>query len=150
MSVSWQIGPDPVYVDGVTNEFLDTTYGEETTVECLIGPTNYSGETYATPQERYDRLKDYVKYGNRVTTINTRESVKYAESGLKDPVITTLLVDIVPASDVDQARGIWGVITGGDDNYQTSVQSATISLDVIVLAEHSFGDRAAVINEFEL
>ena len=160
MSYRWYFGDqnDPVILEGHTGDFPNTTVGETFTFEFYIQDDVISDDnfdvgtlTYTTAIERYNRVKDYLQYAGYANTNTTLESAYFTEPGsYSNAPISSLLVPIWPHSDIDQARGIWGVITGGDDTTEIFGAVARVSIDVFVLAEYSdYATETDVRNAFE-
>ncbi len=157
----WYIGDtsDPVIVEGHTDSFPNTTFGEEVTFSFYIRNKEITQDdnfdpanlTYTTGADRYNRLKDYLNYAGYSTTSQTMGSVYFTEPfDFTNSPVSTLLVPIWPHQDIDQARGVWGIITGGDDTTEIFGSIARIDLDVFVLAEYSdYSTESDVRNEFE-
>ncbi len=160
MSYRWYFGDqdDPVILEGHTGDYPNTTVGESYTFEFYIQDDISSDDnftvgdlTYTTAVDRYDRLKEYLRYAGYATTSRTLGSAYFTEPlDFTEADVDTLLVPIWPHDDIDQARGVWGVITGGDDSTEIFGALARISVDVFVLAEYSdYATETDVRNEFE-
>lgn len=165
----WYIGDsDPVVAEGELSNYPNTTIGEEVTFEFYIREseiddygtaaygdvygTVYSDElTYQTAEERYNRLKEYLRYAGYANVSRTIGSAYFTEPfDLTNATVDSLLVPIYPHTDIQEARGVWGVITGGSDSTEVFGALARVDLTVFVLAEYDdYDSETAVRNEFE-
>jgi len=178
MSTRYFVGTEPIICDGELSDYADSTYGSEVTFEFYIRETGidddttgatygnstgatYGGETgftygtaleYQSASERYNRLKDYLNYAGYVSTGNTIGSVYFNETAdFTNTSVNSLVVPIRPHRDIDQAPGVWGVITGGSDSTEIFGAVARVDLSVFVLAEYSeYDTEQDVRNEFEV
>lgn len=178
MASKYYIGTEPIIVEGELSNFANTTIGEEVSFEFYIRESEvdtrpstaatyggsqgatYGGSNgftydrslkYKTAQERYNRLKDYLNYAGYATTSRTLGSAYYTEPfDFANTSVDSLLVPIRPHGDINQARGVWGVITGGDDSTEIFGAIARIDLTVFVLAEYEdYTSENEVRAEFE-
>jgi len=85
------------------------------------------------------------------TTFRTMGSAYFTEPfDFSNSSVSTLLVPIWPHQDIQEARGVWGIITGGDDSTEIFGAIARIDLSVFVLAEYSdYSTESDVRTEFE-
>lgn len=180
MSTRYFVGTEPLVVDGdLSGSYADTQYGNEVTFEFYIrgdiegdsgtGATygestgaTYGEETgftygsdgleYQTAQERYNRLKDYLNYADYGAVGGTMGSVFFNETtDFANSPVDTLVIPIRPHQDIDQAPGVWGFITGGDDTTEIFGAIARVDLTVFVLAEYGeYATEQDVRDEFEV
>lgn len=176
-STRWFIGEEPVVAEGHLGTYTDLSYGNEVTFELYFNDdiedestgATYGEETggtyggslgftygsnsleYQTAPERYNRLKDYLNYAGYVETSQTIGSVFFNETtDFENTPVDTLVVPIRPHRDIDQASGLWGVITGGDDTTEIFGSFARIDLTVFVLAQYDeFDTEQEVRDVFE-
>ncbi len=121
-----------IQANGELSNYPDTTFGETASFEFYL-----RDETGLAPaSERYQTLKSYLNYAGYATAERTEKSVYFWEDGFSQSPINTLLVSIQPDSDIEEARGVWGIITGGSDSTEVFGAQARIGLEVFVLAEY--------------
>lgn len=99
--------------------------------------------------ERYEQLRDRIMYASdTVTTGRTYDgSPWFRERHNKE----SLVVKVEPGPDIEAAaRGIWGIIEGGNDRTNLAQVSAEISVEIFVLAElDQYATREEVKNNLE-
>lgn len=137
---------DTVVVNGSLGDYPNTTFGETSSFEFYI-----RGEAGLAPaSERYRTLKDYLNYAGYAVAERTEAGVYFREDGYSRSPINTLLVSIQPHADIEEARGVWGIITGGSDSTEVFGAQARIDMDVFVLAEYDdYATETDVRNAFE-
>lgn len=140
---------DTIVVNGELSNYPNTTFGETSTFEFYIRDvgggdsgygidygSEYGNHLYRSAEERYQTLKDYLNYAGYSVAERTQRGVYFNEqSGFDRAPIDTLLISIQPHSDIEEIRGIWGVIMGGSDSTEVFGAQARIDLEVFVLAE---------------
>jgi len=137
---------DTVVVNGELSNYPNTTFGETSSFEFYIKDHT----DLSSASDRYQTLKSYLNYAGYATAERTEKSVYFWEDGFGRSPINTLLVSIQPDSDIEEARGIWGVITGGSDSTEVFGAQARIGLEVFVLAEYDdYATEQDVRNAFE-
>lgn len=121
-------------VNGELSTYPDVTIGEETSFEFYIKEDNSLSQS---ADDRYNELKELLKYAGYATTSQTLGSAYYTEPADYDRAdVDTLLVYIRPGSGVDEARGVWGVVTGGSDDTEIFGAIARVNMTVFVLGEY--------------
>lgn len=141
---------DTIIVEGELSNYPNTTFGEESSFEFYIRESeidsrgygldygsSYGGLEHRTASERYQTLKQYLKYAGYSVAERTQRGVYFNEqSGFDRAPIDTLLISVQPHEDIEEIRGIWGVIMGGSDSTEVFGAQARIDLEVFVLAEY--------------
>jgi len=167
-----------VVVDGLLGEFATRTRGEEVTLTLYLSRRNGSvvttggrysatggfqwsgsagarysgrGETVAPLPVRYERLVAYHDFAGAADTFTDQQQVPAFQEAMPDRArVSSLLVGIEPSGDTQTGPGFWAVVVGGEDQTARLGESATVELEVFVLAEYGdYPDRAAVISDFE-
>jgi len=130
-------------VPGERTSYPDNTAGEETTFDFYIKGGN-------NPEATYQTFKEYEKYAQFSTVQDTVADVFYrVSSDLSRADIDSPVVKVTPGSDVEQARGVWGVITNISDNTLAFGAIARLSVTVTVLADaDEYANHDAVFREF--
>lgn len=131
-----------------------TVNGIET--EGLVGshPVITPGETATFTF----RLTDQAAYESLQDSLTDAGAAAYGTDVNGDPwymeqhtTQDTLLVEILPGPDSVAARGVWGILIGGDDNTTTPQQEQVISYEVFVLSDSdSFTTEADVEAAFKV
>lgn len=131
--------------DAVTVPMPEYTVGEETTFDLVFD----SRSRIPHQIERYDQLRDRGMYANSESVITDTAfdgTPWFAESHPYE----TLLVDVEPGRDLAHVRGVWGILTGVEDDSEIPEQHARVSVTVFVLADRDeYETRYAVRREFE-
>jgi len=172
---------DFIVFNGELSTYPDITFGETNTFEFYIksgvdnterstGATysgvtggTYSGvtgatystantkDTYDTPEQIYQQVKEYEQYAGYATSEQTLEGTYFSENpDFSRANIDGIVTSIRPGDDVDQARGVWGIIESITDDTQIFGAIARISIDVFVLSRiDEYNDEAAVRTAFE-
>jgi hypothetical protein len=120
------------------------------------GPAGFTaaglGKTVSdTAQDSYNRLKEYQKYAGYSSQGSTFGGSYVSENPeeFDRAPIDGLIIAVVPGDGVDQARGVWGVITGIEDDTEIYGAVARISVDLFVLAEFDeYGNEENVREAF--
>jgi hypothetical protein len=117
---------------------------------ATLGSQTYNNR-FSDPENAYNRLKEYSKYAGYASTDTTLASAYFSENtDFADTPVDSLVCGIFPDNDVDEARGIWGVLTSVDDTTEIFGAIARLDLSVFVLAEYSeYADEQAVRDAFE-
>jgi hypothetical protein len=119
-----------------------------------------AGLTYAglgktvsdTAATAYNRLKEYQKYAGYATTGATQGASYFSENPdvFDRAPIDGIVIAVVPGDDVDEARGVWGIIESIDDTTEIFGAVARITVDLFVVAEfNEYGSEEQVRNAFE-
>jgi len=156
---------DEIIVNGETTDYPNVTLGETETFEFYLkdpidsdtiqnlggtasGLTGFtaSGPSGAslsgtknvtdTALDSYHQLKEYQRYAGYASTNQTFGGVTFSENGsFADADIDGLVISVRPGSGVDEAKALWGVITGMDDTTEIFGAIARISMELFVLGE---------------
>lgn len=130
--------------DGLVPPLPDFTIGETTTFELLFMPDGLPNH-----RKRYNQVRDRIMYANddSVYTDTNFDSTPWFTERHRNE---TLLVRCEPGRDLDEVRGVWGIIRNGSDDTHFPGSGATLSVDVYVLAEFdNYETRFEVRNTFE-
>jgi len=83
---------------------------------------------------QYQDIRDLLEYTQRVDHGTYLDQTPwYRERHDRQ----SLVLEIVPGSSSEGAKGVWGLLVGGTDETVKPVQEAVLSLDILVLAPHS-------------
>jgi len=99
----------------------------------------------------YNRLKEYSKYAGYASTNTTLASAYFSENtDFADTPVDSLVCGIYPNDEIDEARGVWGVLTSVDDTTEIFGAIARLDLTIFVLGEYDeYLDEQAVRDAFE-
>jgi hypothetical protein len=140
-------------LNGETSTFPNVTIGEDTTFSFYIKQSSGYPEPQGVgdAEERYNQVVEWGKYAGYATVNRTLSSVYFKENDYPDADIDSLLVSIEPGDGVNQARGVWGIITGIDDSTEIFGAVARVDVSVTVLGQYDdYDDEAAVRAELEV
>lgn len=140
-------------LNGETSTFPNVTIGEDTTFSFYIKQSSGYPEPQAVgdAKERYNQVVEWGKYAGYATVNRTLSGVYFRENNYPDADIDSLLVSIEPGDGVDQARGVWGIITEIDDSTEIFGAVARVDVSVTVLGQYDdYDDEAAVRAELEV
>jgi len=130
-----------VTVTGETSTFANITYGEENSFEFYI-------KGGSDPEGNYNTLKEYQKYAGYTQVDRTLGDVFYhVTTDFSRSEIDSLVVKITPGESIDQARGVWGVITDIEDNTEIFGAIARVDVTVAVLADATEYDSHSEISD---
>lgn len=131
-----------VTVTGDFSTYPEIQYGEETTFEFYLQGDNQ--------ETAYQTLKDYQRAANKAAVNRSLGDVYYhTGSDFANTSIDSLLVKVTPGSDINQARGVWGVITNIDDRTEIFGSIAKFDVTVGVLADaDEYATHNTVIDTF--
>jgi hypothetical protein len=179
VDTTWTVhGADyDVVVDALLGEFAKRTRGEEVTLTLRLNRRGgnvsaaggqygaaagfqwsssngalYSGGTSmaAALETRYDRLVAFHDFAGAADTYTSNQQVPaFQETVPSRAPVSSLLLGIEPSGDIE-APGFWAVVVGGGDQTRMIGNSATVELELFVLAEYEeYADRAAAKAAFE-
>jgi len=123
------------------------TYSGTTGITLATSKTEYD-----TASGAYNRLKDYQRYAGFASTTQTLGGASFSESpdAFDRSPVDGIVMSIRPGDDVDEARGVWGIIENITDDTEIFGAVARISIDLFVVAELAeYDNEADVRTAFE-
>jgi hypothetical protein len=150
--ISWRIETEAfgtIDSDALLDEVPEYRRGESRTYTFSFEPSVAPGDA-----DDYRAARQFLDWAGANATGTAVNSVPWYREQLPPRAdIDSTLVALVPSADLqdgNRVRGVWGVITGGEDGTLPSLTGYEVTFEVFVLAEYDeYADRAAVKSEFE-
>jgi hypothetical protein len=149
-------GSDLIVVNGNRGTYADVSLSDTITFEFFVKEPIDNNRTsnktvYDTPSTVYNRLKEYEDFAGYFTTNQTLEDTSFTETkDFSSDDVSGLVISVQPGDDVEQARGVWGLINSFDDSTEIFGAVAVLSLEIYVLGEFDdYADETALRDALE-
>jgi len=151
MSITWTIADiEADWKRGA--EVPSWTWGEQSSLEFVFRTSGYydygeGGYGEGGYGDAYDELLTVIRDAALATTeiYDTRGRTRYEERLPASTSVSSLVVDVVPGSSVQDADAVWALVVGGEDLSRPISGHRVLSLSVVPLAYRSaFADRSEV------